>query len=131
MTPYREGRHIVLETLYERKHKRGRSVIEHVFGIFKQIFHELQYKLDLHVTFLPDFVTCCCYLHNLLLGQDEEQVQKLMERLRNEGLENEDIVENLDLPEVGIEAKPSILRAAENMQQELGEYLGRQRHINL
>ena len=33
MTPYREGRHTVLETLYQRKHKRGRSVIEHAFGI--------------------------------------------------------------------------------------------------
>lgn len=131
MTPYREGRHTVLETLYQRKHKRGRSVIEHAFGILKQAFRELQYKSDLHVTLLPDVVTCCCYLHNLLLGQDEEQVQKLMERLRNEGLENEDTVEDLDLPEVGIEAEPGILRAAENMRQELGEYLGRQRHINL
>ena len=129
MTPYREGRHTVLETLYQRKHKRGRSVIEHTFGILKQAFRELQYKSKLHVTFLLDVVTCCCYLHNLLLGQDEEQVQRLMEHLRNEGLENE--VEDLDLPEVGIEAEPGILRAAEHMRQELGEYLGRQRHIKL
>ena len=54
-----------------------------------------------------------------------------MEHLRNEGLENEDIVEDLDLPEVGIEAKPGILKATDNIRQELGEYLGRQRHINL
>ena len=54
-----------------------------------------------------------------------------MERLRNEGLENGDTVEDLDLPEVGIEAEPGISRAAENMRQELGEYLGRQRHIHL
>ena len=44
MTPYREGRHTVLETLYQRKHKRGRSVLENAFGILKQTFHELQYK---------------------------------------------------------------------------------------
>ena len=129
MMPYREGRRTVLETFYQRKHKRGRSVIEHAFGILKQAFRELQYKSELHVTFLPDVVTCCCYLHNLLLGQDEEHVQRLMERLRNEGLENE--MEDLDLLEVGIETEPGILRAAEHMRQELGEYLERQRHINL
>ena len=54
-----------------------------------------------------------------------------MEHLRNEGLENEDTMEDLDLPEVGIEAEPGILRAAYNIRQELGEYLGRKRHINL
>jgi hypothetical protein len=81
MIPHREGRLTVLEQLYNRKHKRGRSVVEHTFGILKQSFRELMKKSELHVTFLPDVVMACCYLYNVLLGQDPYEVERLIKLL--------------------------------------------------
>jgi len=82
MTPHREGRLIVLEEIYNRKHNRGRSVVEKSFDILKQSFWELMKKSELHVTFLPDVVIAYCYLYNMLLhllGQDPHEVELLME----------------------------------------------------
>ena len=72
MTPHRESRwRSVLECLYNLKHQRGRSVVENSFGILKQCFYELLHVMELHVTFLPDVVVCCCLFHDLLLDVDD------------------------------------------------------------
>lgn len=89
ITPYREmpgQRRSVQETLFNRKLSRARSVVENSFGILKQTFRELHSASDLHVTLLPDVVVCCCILHNLLLGQSSEEVDRLLEMLQREGM---------------------------------------------
>lgn len=89
ITPYREmpnGRRSVQETLFNRKLSRARSVVENSFGILKQTFRELHSASDLHVTLLPDVVVSCCILHNLLLGQSSEEVDRLLEMLQREGM---------------------------------------------
>ena len=64
----------MLERLYNRRLSRGHSVVENAFGILKQSFRELLDVTDLHVTFVPDVVIACCLLHNVLLGQDPQEV---------------------------------------------------------
>ena len=89
ITPYREmpnGRRSVQETLFNRKLSRARSMVENSFGILKQTFRELHSASDLHVTLLPDVVVSCCILHNLLLGQSSEEVDRLLEMLQREGM---------------------------------------------
>lgn len=117
----------VLEQLYNRKHKRAwRSVVEHTFGILKQSFRELLKKSELQVTFFPDVVMACCYLHNLLLGQDPFEVQRLLELLQIEGLENNEpeYEENVHPQKNNVQIPP----LASEMRQALGQYLGRQRN---
>jgi hypothetical protein len=114
----------VLEQLYNRKHKRGRSVVEHTFGILKQSFRELLKKSELQVTFFPDVVMACCYLYNLLLGQDPFEVQRFLKLLQIEGLENNEAEyeENVHLQEDNVQIPP----LASEMCQALEQYLGRQ-----
>ena len=89
ITPYRDipsGRRSVQETLFNRKLSRARSVVENAFGILKQTFRELYGTSDLHVTLLLDVVVCCSILHNLMLGQSAEEVERLLEMLQRKGM---------------------------------------------
>lgn len=89
MTPYRDGANAprsYAERLFSKKLRKSRSVVEHAFGVLKQMFQELIVKFDLHVTFLPDVIVSCCLLHNLLMGQSLDQVERLLEVLQNEGM---------------------------------------------
>lgn len=129
MTPHREGRLTILEQLYNRKHKRGRSVVEHTFGVLKQTFRELMKKSELHVTFLPDVVMACCYLHNILLGQHPHEVERLMELLQVEGLANDDVVVDQEDLAQAQEENIQQLPQATHMREALGQYLGRQRNL--
>jgi len=66
ITPFKEqGPHMILELLYNKKHKCGRFVVENFFNILKKTFQKLLGKINLHVTFVLD-VFICCLLHNLL-----------------------------------------------------------------
>jgi hypothetical protein len=77
MTPFKEeGQHSILEPLYNRKHKRRKSIVENSFGILNKTFKEMQ-KFDLHVTSLFVVCTCCCLLHNLFRFEDETNIAKL------------------------------------------------------
>ncbi len=59
MTSYKEGaRHTILKLLYNKKHEKGRLVVENVFGILKKTFKELFHKSGLSVVFLPNVFTC-------------------------------------------------------------------------
>jgi hypothetical protein len=81
ITPYRElpgGHRSVQERLFNRKLSRAWSVVENAFCILKQSFRELLRVSDLHITVLPDVIVCCCLLHNILLGQSPEEVDRLL-----------------------------------------------------
>jgi hypothetical protein len=58
-------------TLYNRKHKWGWLVVKNAFGILKQNFWEFLYKINIDVNLVLDVFTCCCLLHNLILGWRE------------------------------------------------------------
>lgn len=62
MNPFKkEGHHIVLELLYNNKHKEGCFVLDNAFKILKNNF----VKFDIHVSFVPNALIVCCLLHNL------------------------------------------------------------------
>jgi hypothetical protein len=68
MTPHRTHcNSTIIESLYNRKLKRGCGIVENAFGILKQTWLELLNKTKLEVTYLPDVITSCAILHNLLL----------------------------------------------------------------
>jgi hypothetical protein len=75
-------------------------VVENAFGILKQCFRELIQISDLYMTLLPDVIVCCCFLHNLFLGETLEEVSLLLKILQREGM----VPEVDDDPEV--EAAP-------------------------
>jgi hypothetical protein len=70
--------HSILQLLYKRKHKKGRSVVENPFDIFKQTFRELLTKTKLHIIIVPIVFFACCLFHNLLLGRKKVDVEELM-----------------------------------------------------
>jgi hypothetical protein len=90
MVPYKNVQNLsLLETLFNRKLRKGLCVVENALGIIKQTFKELLVKSELDVVFLPDVITCCAILHNILLGQSHNEVEQLMQELRREGLEGD------------------------------------------
>jgi pentatricopeptide repeat protein len=89
--------------------KKGRRLIENVFGLLKHTFCELLVKSDLDVTFLYNVITYCCLLRNLLLGQSIEDVERLLDLFCREGMEleifnnDEPTVEASEIPLKGLE----------------------------
>jgi hypothetical protein len=68
MTPLKKkGCHIVLELLYNNKHKICCFVAENSFKNFKNNYKKNLIKFDLHmVFFVPNAFTACYLLHNIL-----------------------------------------------------------------
>lgn len=94
MIPHKANAQLsVSETLFNKKLRKGRCVVENAFGILKQSFRELLDKSDLHITFLPNVILCCTILHNVLLQQSHEEVEELLRILRLEGLDGE-VIDN-------------------------------------
>ena len=85
------------------------------------------FKSDLHVTFMPDVILCCAILHNILLGQSHEEVEDLLEVLRNEGLHGQ-VIDDEGAGE-GEDAVHDHIPtpAASEKRQELGLFLAMQR----
>jgi hypothetical protein len=135
MTPYRDGpgragHQSVLERLFNQKLSRGRSVVENAFGILKQSFREMLDTTDLHVTFVPDVVVCCCLLYNVLLGQEPDEVVRLLEILQHDGMLPE--VDSDPVEDPAHEALPTLeFGRADQKRIELGVFFGRRRQENV
>jgi hypothetical protein len=130
MVPHRgPGQLSVAKQLFNRRLRRGRCVVENAFGILKQTFRELLVKSQLHVTFLPDVIICCAILHNVLLGQSQDQVEQLLHILRTEGFDGE-VVDDDGGEEEGANAQADDVRypGGAEVRQELGLFLCMQRN---
>lgn len=85
-------------------------------------------KFDLHVTFLPDVILCCAILHNILMGQSHEDVEALMQVLRNEGMDAALLDENGGArDEDNVVADDTPPRVASDKRRDLRVYLSTQR----
>lgn len=84
---------------------------------------------ELHVTFIPNVVICCCLLHNVLLGQSPDEVARLLEVLQREGALPEVDDDPLLDPEHEATATVEFARA-DAKRQELAVYLGRRRGLD-
>lgn len=83
LVPYEDDGHerSVLEALFNKSHRRGRSVVENAFGLLKENWRILLNKCDLFVKIIPNVFVCCCIMHNLLLQREEVDVEELMRRM--------------------------------------------------
>ena len=132
MVPHKDfGNLPLVDTLFNRKLRRDRGVVENAFGILKQTFCELLGKLDLLVTFLPDVIICCAILHNMLLGQSHQEVERLLQVLRMEGLPDQDADEAVvvDVDEGGQDDVQ--LPGSAKKSWQLGIFLALQRNMAL
>jgi hypothetical protein len=69
------------ETYFNKRHRRGRSVVENAFELLKENWREMGRKTDLHVSIVPDVFYCCCILHNLIIRQGIVDVEDIMRRI--------------------------------------------------
>ena len=68
----------VLKTLFNKRHRRGRSVVKNAFGLLKESWQILLNRCDLNVKIILDVFVSCYILHNLLLDREEVDVKELM-----------------------------------------------------
>jgi hypothetical protein len=129
MVPHKNVRNLsLLETLFNWKLRKGRCVVKNAFGILKQTFRELLVKSELDVVFLPDVITCCAILHNILLGQSHNKVEQFMQVLWREGLEGDvtdDEAEPIENEGRGFEHGPAM--AGNEVRHRLAVYIAAQR----
>jgi hypothetical protein len=52
--------------------------MQKAFGILKQSFQKILYKIDLDITLVLDMFSSCCLLHNLILGWKKLDILKLL-----------------------------------------------------
>jgi hypothetical protein len=73
LTPFKDDGQprSIIERIYNKKHRRGRSVVENAFGLMKQSWREMLKKTELNVKFVPDVVLACCILHNMVMGAEQ------------------------------------------------------------
>jgi hypothetical protein len=69
------------QTYYNKRHRRGRSVVENAFGLLKENWREMGKKTDLHITIVPDVFYYCCVLHNLTIRRGFVNIEELMHRI--------------------------------------------------
>ncbi len=74
-------KHIILKVIFNIQLYRWRSVMENVFKILKRTFKKLLVKSNLHVIFLPNVVSCCYMLQNLILDGRDVNIDALMLQL--------------------------------------------------
>lgn len=123
-------RFTVLESMFNRSLRVGRCVVENAFGIPKQTWRELLTKSDLHIVFIPDVITACCILHNILLGQTAEEVASLLPVLEAEGFDGVVLdAEEEDEPEFVDVVEEQPLNSAEEKISMIGVYLAGVRHL--
>ena len=105
-------------------------MVENAFEILKHSFRELLDTIDLYVTFVPDVVVCCCLLHNLLLGQESDEVARLLEVLQRDGVLPE--VDSDPVQDPAQEAQPTMeFGRADEKRTHLGVFLGRHRQLEM
>ncbi len=86
MTPNKKGDMNLLKWLYNRKHKQRRSLIEKGFDILKFTFREIKRKAKMDVAIIPNFMTRCMMLHNLLNFQEELKTKNILTFLEEESM---------------------------------------------
>ena len=132
MVPHRRVSNLSLaDRTFNRKLSRGRGVVENAFALLKLSFRELHGKCDLDVSIIPDVVTCCALLHNVLLKESDEDVERLLEVVQNR---NSTVRADSTPPAVDEiadeEADDDDLEAAQMKRTQLGVFLTVQRVQN-
>ena len=128
VTPHRGNNLTMLEALYNMKLRRGRRVVENAFGILKMTWRELLGKSELNVVYMPDVITACAILHNILRKQANEDLEALGAMVNNGGVEEGDDDANSDTEFYNVcddEGPQSrVTNDGEDLRHRLASYLG-------
>jgi hypothetical protein len=83
MTPFREDGQdrSFAESLYNKRHRHGRSIVENAFGLMKVNWREMLGKTKLQVEIVPDVFYACCILHNLTIKRGGMSMEELLRRM--------------------------------------------------
>jgi hypothetical protein len=86
ITPFKDDGHprSLAEAYFNKRHRRGRSVVENAFGLLKENWREMGRKTDLHISIVPDVFYCCCILHNLTIQKGIVDIEEVMRRIASE-----------------------------------------------
>jgi hypothetical protein len=97
MVPFKDDGHpwSLAETYFNKRHRRGRSVVENAFGLLKENWREMGKKTELHVSIVPDVFYSCCILHNLTIRQGLVDVEEIMRRIALEAEEEVQILTHI------------------------------------
>lgn len=74
-----------IETLYKNKLRTDRGVVGNAFRMLRKTWRELLEMTQFIVKYLPDVITTCAILHNALLNQGVEDVERLLRHNENDG----------------------------------------------
>ena len=132
MIPHRGENLTILEALYNRKLRRGRGVVENAFGILKETWRELLTKTELNVVYLPDVITACAILHNILRRQGDEDLHAMAALVDNEGLHGDsDGALEAEVYDACDDSLPHRINRiqGEGLRRSLANYLGSQRGV--
>ena len=133
VTPHRGNNLTILEALYNRKLRRGRGVVENAFGILKSTWRELLGKSELNVVYMPDVITACAILHNILRKQANEDLEAMGAMVNNGGVEETDdeAYSDTEIDNVVEDEIPHsrITNDGEDLRHCLASYLGSQRGV--
>jgi hypothetical protein len=91
----------------------------------------LLHKTELEITYLPDVITACANLHNLLLGQTTADVERLLGILEAKGWREQSDDED---PNGVVDDVPGNFEVGDrlggmDLQHTLGVYLAAQRRL--
>jgi hypothetical protein len=85
MVPHKNDRPLsILGRLYNRRLRRGRSVVENAFGLLKMNWRVLLTKSNLSVNIMPDVVYACAILNNMILSDRDVDVDAMIEIMERE-----------------------------------------------
>ncbi|XP_067234557.1 putative nuclease HARBI1 [Chanodichthys erythropterus] len=78
ITPYREPVNDPAKRRFNRVFSRGRCIIERAFGVMKSRWRSIFFKaLEVHHTFAPKVIACCCVLHNICIdNRDTVEIEE-------------------------------------------------------
>lgn len=98
LVPYKDyGNLTDVMTRYNSKISQTRYLIENSFGLLKGRFRRLKY-VDADVSQISSIIIACCVLHNITLGQANEEAMLLDEGYAFRPLQNENVGEAINLP---------------------------------
>jgi hypothetical protein len=112
--------------------RRGRGIVENAFGILKETWRELLTKTKLNVVYLPNVITACAILHNILRRQGNEDLHAMATLVDNEGLDGDsDGALEAEVYDAYDDSLPHRINCiqGEGLRRSLANYLGSQRGV--
>lgn len=98
LVPYKDyGNLTSVQSKFNKKLSQTRHVIENAFGFLKGRFRRLKY-LDVDLERIPDIILACCVLHNITLGNPQEEESLLADGFQPPPFRYDNFADAINLP---------------------------------